>query len=153
MFDNSTDLCTFTTNCNNFAFLSSSITSLESPCLLHPKSLTRWLLIMFAPRCLTTAQTRAQPTSPHPANWCPVLRPMLLRRASSTLSFNRLGEKDDCYGVTILQGVDFQNIVSVNFSLSIDPKDKVINLKIGCMLKIRRLDLELLCRSGSALAT
>ena len=69
------------------------------------------------------------------------------------MCFNRLGEKDDCYGVTILQGVDFQNIVSVNFSLSIDPKDKVINLKIGCMLKIRRLDLELLCRSGSALAT
>ena len=56
---------------------------------------------------------------------------MLLRRASSTLSFNRLGEKDDCYGVTILQGVDFQNIVSVNFSLSIDPKDKVINLNIA----------------------
>ena len=54
---------------------------------------------------------------------------------SSTLSFNRLGEKDDCYayGVTILQGVDFQNIVSVNFSLSIDPKDKVLNLKIGCL--------------------
>ena len=88
---------------------------------------------IFAPRCLTTVQTRAQPTSPHPANWCPVLRPMLLRRASSTLSFNRLGEKDDCYGVTILQGVDFQNIVSVNFSLSIDPKDKVFNLKIACL--------------------
>ena len=90
------------------------------------------VMYIFAPRCLTTAQTRAQPTSPYPANRSPVLRPMLLRMVSSTLSFNRLGEKDDCYGVTILQGVDFQNIVSVNFSLSIDPKDKVINLKIGC---------------------
>ena len=55
--------------------------------------------------------------------------------------------------MTTLQGMDFQNIVSVNFSLSIDPKDKVINLKIGSMLKIRKLDLVLLCRSGSALAT
>ena len=105
---------------------------------------------MLAPRCLTTAQTRAQPTFPYPANRSPVLRPMLLHMASSTLSFNRLGEKDDCYGVTILQGVDFQNIVSVNFSLSIDPKDKVFNLKIGCL---KGLDLVLLCRSGSALAT
>ena len=91
------------------------------------------IIYIFAPRCLTTAQTRALPTSPHPANWCPVLRPMLLRMVSSTLSFNRLGDKDDCFGVTTLQGVDFQNIVSVNFSLSIDPKDKVFNLKIGCL--------------------
>ena len=45
-----------------------------------------------------------------------------------------------------MQGLDFQNIVSVNFSLSIDPKDKVIDLKIRWMLKIRRLDLVLLCR-------
>ena len=111
------------------------------------------VMYIFAPRCLTTARTRAQPTTPYPANRCPVLRPMLLRRASSTLSFNRLGEKDDWYGVTTLQGMDFQNIVSVNFSLSIDPKDKVINFKIGCLRFNRRLDLVLLCRLGSALAT
>ena len=134
VFDNSTDTCTFTTNCNNFVFFLNNLAliTMSSSSQKSYKYHHNMVMYIFAPRCLTTAQTHAQPTSPYPANRSPVLRPMLRHMVSSTLSFNRLGEKDDCYGVTILQGVDFQNIVSVNFSLSIDPKDKVINLKIGC---------------------
>ena len=78
-------------------------------------------------RCLKTARTVARPTSQLGASLSLALRPLLPRKTFSILSLIRLKKCKIVMMMTrmILQGVQFQDIVSINFSLSIDPKDKV----------------------------